>query len=113
VLVMAVELVLIFCCAVFNPVLAAHRLEQTPADRVARTLSAWSLTGKATTALLTALWGLLAALTTPRTAIGWAGLLLLVTPLLLPWRRHTTPGPDDRSAPAAEAPRGGGAPRAA
>ena len=115
VLVMAVELVLIFCCAVFNPVLAAHRLEQTPADRVARTLSAWSVTGKAATALLTALWGLLATLTTPRTAIGAAGLLLLATPLLLPWRRRT-PGPDDRPAPATpavEAARGGGTPRAA
>jgi hypothetical protein len=33
---------------VFNPVYAAYRLDQTPTDRVARTLSAWSVTGKAT-----------------------------------------------------------------
>ncbi|MGW0082565.1 MFS transporter [Streptomyces sp. NPDC003393] len=88
VLVMAVELVLITCCGVFGPVYAAYRLEQAPPDRVARTLSAWSVTGRATTATLTALWGLLAALTTPRAAIGVAGLLLLVTPLLLPWRER-------------------------
>jgi MFS family permease len=93
VLVMGIELVLIACCAVFNPVFAAHRLEQTPSDRVARTLAAWSVTGKATTAALTALWGLLATLTTPRTAIGAAGLLLLATPLLLPWRERGTGRP--------------------
>ena len=54
-----------------------------PTDRVARTLSAWSVTSKATIAALTALWGLLASLTGPRTAIALAGVLLLATPLLL------------------------------
>ena len=47
-LVMAVEFGLIVCCGVFNPVLATYRLEQTPPDRVARTLSAWSVSSKAT-----------------------------------------------------------------
>ncbi|WP_116215426.1 MFS transporter [Streptomyces olivoreticuli] len=88
VLVMAVELGLITCCAVFNPVLATYRLDRTPADRVARTLSAWSVTSKATTAAMTGLWGLLAAVTGPRTAIALAGLLILTTPLLLPRRDH-------------------------
>ncbi len=88
VLVMAVELGLITCCAVFNPVLATYRLDRTPADRVARTLSAWSVTSKATTAAMTGLWGLLAAVTGPRTAIAIAGLLILTTPLLLPRRDH-------------------------
>ncbi|MER5930987.1 MFS transporter [Streptomyces sp. NPDC002054] len=85
-LVMGVELGLIFCCGVFNPVYATYRLERTPTDRVARTLSAWSVTTKASTALLTALWGLLGVLLGPRTAIGLAGVLLLATPLLLPRR---------------------------
>ncbi|MFJ3230764.1 MFS transporter [Streptomyces sp. NPDC086787] len=89
--VMAVELGLITCCAVFNPVLATHRLEQTPPDRVARTLSAWSVTGKAVTAGTTALWGVLAGLTGPRTAIAAAGALLLVTPVLLPRREREAP----------------------
>ncbi|MEU2870525.1 MFS transporter [Streptomyces olivoreticuli] len=88
VLVMAVELGLITCCAVFSPVLATYRLDRTPADRVARTLSAWSVTSKATTAAMTGLWGLLAAVTGPRTAIAIAGLLILTTPLLLPRRDH-------------------------
>ncbi|KKD07944.1 MFS transporter [Streptomyces sp. WM6386] len=82
-LVMVVELGLITCIGVFNPVLATYRLEHTPPDRVARTLSAWSISAKLTIAALTALWGLLAGLTTTRTAIAVAGLLLLATPLLL------------------------------
>ncbi len=70
----------------FNPVFATHRLEQVPADRTARTLAAWSVSGKTAVAALTALWGLLAGLTGPRAAIGAAGLLMLFTPLLLPRR---------------------------
>ncbi len=82
-LVMAVEFGLIFLSAVFNPVLATSRLELTPTDRVARTLSAWSVASRASVAVLTALWGALAAFTGPRTAIGLAGVLLWATPLLL------------------------------
>jgi MFS family permease len=82
-LVICVELGLIVCMGVFNPIFATYRLEQTAPDRIARTLSAWSVTSKATIAVLTALWGLLAHLTSPRTAILLAGLLILATPLLL------------------------------
>ncbi|KOV92302.1 MFS transporter [Streptomyces sp. NRRL B-3648] len=85
-LVMGVELGLIFCCGVFNPVYATYRLRRTPADRVTRTLSAWQVTTRASTALLTALWGVLGSVLGPRTAIGLAGVLLLATPLLLPRR---------------------------
>ncbi|UIX34730.1 MFS transporter [Streptomyces sp. GQFP] len=84
VLVMGVQFGLIACMGVFNPVYATYRLQHTPADRVARTLSAWSVSSKLTVAALTALWGLLAALTTPLAAIGAAGVLILATPLLLP-----------------------------
>jgi Major Facilitator Superfamily len=89
VLVMAVELGLITCMGVFNPVLATYRLNQIPTDRAARTLSAWSVTSKVAIAALTALWGLLAGVTGPRAAIVVAGLLILTTPLLLP--RHDQP----------------------
>jgi MFS family permease len=91
VLVMAIELGLITSAGVFNPVYATYRLEQTPADRVARTLSAWSVTSNATIAVLTALWGVLAGLTSLRAALAIAGLLLLATPLLLPRREHAAP----------------------
>nr|WP_059080400.1 MFS transporter [Streptomyces scabiei] len=82
-LVMITEFGLIACISVFTPVLATQRLTRTPSDRVARVLTAWSVTGKLITAATTALWGLLAALTGPRTAIAVGGLLLLATPLLL------------------------------
>ncbi|MFC9431299.1 MFS transporter [Streptomyces sp. NPDC056987] len=90
-LVIGVELGLIFCCGLFNPVCATYRLERTATDRAARTLSAWAVTTKATTALLTALWGVLGTLLGPRTAIGLAGVLLLATPLLLPRRTAARP----------------------
>ena len=89
VLVIAVQLGLVTCMGVFNPVFATYRLDQTETYRVARTLSAWSVTGKATIAALTALGGLLASITSPRIAITIAGLLVLATPLLLPRHDYT------------------------
>jgi hypothetical protein len=84
--VIVVELGLVTCMGVYNPVFATYRLEQTASDRVARTLSAWSVTSNATIAALTALWGLLTAATSPRAAIAIAGVLMLATPALLPRR---------------------------
>ncbi|MFE7583192.1 MFS transporter [Streptomyces gardneri] len=89
-LVMAVQFALITCIGVFNPVFAAHRLRLTETGRVARTLTAWSVSGKAATATLTALWGVLAGLVGLRAAIALAGALLLATPLLLPRREAPT-----------------------
>jgi MFS family permease len=89
VLIIAVQLGLVTCMGVFNPVLATYRLDHTDPGRVARTLSAWSVSSSATIAALTAVWGLLAAITNPRTAIAIAGLLILTTPLLLPRHDHT------------------------
>ncbi|WP_324193798.1 MFS transporter [Nocardia blacklockiae] len=83
VLVMVVEFGLITCCAVFNPVLATYRYGEIPADRIARTLAAWSIATKAGIATLTALWGVLAGFAGPRAAIAVAGLLVLATPLSL------------------------------
>ncbi|MCZ4123415.1 MFS transporter [Streptomyces sp. H39-S7] len=90
-LVMGVELGLIFCCGIFNPVHATYRLQRTATDRVTRTLTAWAVTTKASAALLTAVWGVLGTLLGPRTAIGLAGVLLLATPLLLPRRAAALP----------------------
>jgi MFS family permease len=84
VLVIAVQLGLVTCMGVFNPVFATYRLDQTETDRLARTLSAWSVTSNAAIAALTALWGLLGSITSPYTAIAIAGVLMLATPLLLP-----------------------------
>ncbi|MFC9671104.1 MFS transporter [Streptomyces sp. NPDC056949] len=86
VLVIAVQLGLVTCCGLFNPVLATYRLEHSDPERVARTLSAWSVSSSLSIAALTAVWGVIAAVTGPRTAIAIAGIVLLATPLLLPRR---------------------------
>lgn len=98
---------LVTCIGVFNPLQATHRLQHTAPDRVARTLSAWSISTSASIAALTALWGVLAAMTTPRFAIGAAGALLLATPLLLPRRAKESPTVVAPREDAAEAATGG------
>jgi hypothetical protein len=92
VLVIVVQSGLVTCAGVFNPVLATYRLDKTDSNRIARTLSAWSVTSNVAIAAMTALWGLLGAITGPRAAIAIAGVLLLATPLLLPRRNHALRG---------------------
>ena len=84
VVVIAVELALIVCCSVFGPVSATYRLQAVASDRISRVLAAWSVSSTATRAVLVALWGLLAAATSPRWALAAAGLLLLAAALVLP-----------------------------
>ncbi|MGK5543208.1 MFS transporter [Streptomyces sp. URMC 127] len=88
--VIAVELAIVINMSLYTPVLATYRLERTPRHLVARTLSAWSIGQQASIAALTALGGLLADLTGPRTVLTTAGLLILATPLLLPGRDRTS-----------------------
>jgi MFS family permease len=97
--VIAVELAIIINMSLYTPVLATYRLEHTPRHLVARTLSAWSIGQQASIAVFTALGGLLADVTSPRTALTAAGLLILTSPLLLPRRRR--PAPVDDREPAA------------
>jgi MFS family permease len=85
--VIAVELAIVICMSLYSPVLATYRLEHTPKDRLARTLSAWSISSGAAIAVFSALGGVLADATGPRTALAVAGLLILASPLLLPRRR--------------------------
>ncbi|MEU4114026.1 MFS transporter [Kitasatospora sp. NPDC028055] len=92
--VMAVELAIIINMSLYTPVLATHRLERTPKHLLARTLSAWSIGQQAAIAVCTALGGLLADATGPRTALTVAGLLILATPLLLP-RGDQQPSPHE------------------
>lgn len=86
----AVELAIIINMSLYSPVLATYRLEHTPKHLVARTLSAWSIGQQASIAALTALGGLLADVTSPRTALTVAGLLILTSPLLLPRQDQTS-----------------------
>jgi MFS family permease len=97
--VIAVELAIIMCMSLYTPVLATYRLEHTPRDRVARTLSAWSIGNGASIAIFSALGGLLAGATSPRVALAVAGLLILASPLLLPRRGGSAVVPDLEPAP--------------
>jgi MFS family permease len=94
--VLAAEVAIIISMSLYNPVLATYRLEHTPKDRIARTLSAWSISSSASIAAFSALGGLLAEATSPRTAITVAGLLILASPLLLPRRTRRHPSPPTR-----------------
>jgi len=94
--VIAVESAIIIFMSLFNPVLATIRLELTPGERASRTLTAWSISSSASIAVFSALGGLFAAATSTRTALAAAGLLILLTPLLLPRRvddREPVPAP--------------------
>lgn len=86
--VIVVEGLLIACMGVFNPISATERLRRAPVEHAAQVVSAWSIGSKLAQAALMLLWGLLATLTTPLTAIALSGALLLGAPLLLPRRRH-------------------------
>lgn len=82
-LVILIEFGLITCMGVVNPLFAAYRLEHNATERVARTLSAWSITSSATIAAMTVLWKLLASVIGPHAAIAIAGVLILITPVLV------------------------------
>lgn len=83
-LVAVIQLGLVTCCGVFNPVCATYRLEHIPADRLARTLTSWTVTTRLAVAALTAALGVLADAVGIRVAIASAGILMLASPLLLP-----------------------------
>lgn len=83
-LVAAIQLGLVTCCGVFNPISATYRMNEIPTDRLARTLAAWTITTKLAVATLTAALGVLASVIGVRAAIAAAGIVMLATPLLLP-----------------------------
>lgn len=95
-LVIVVQFGLVTSMSVFNPVFATYRLEHTPTERLARTLSAWSVTSKAAIAALTAVWGLLASIAGIRAAVAIAGVIILATPVLLPRHAHTYAAEEER-----------------
>ncbi|MEV6846076.1 MFS transporter [Actinoplanes sp. NPDC051411] len=95
--VIVVEGLLIACMGVFNPIYATERLQRAPTEHAAQVVSAWSISSKLSQATLMVIWGVLATLTGPLTAITVSGVLLLGAPLLLPRRSHM---PDPVAAPA-------------
>ncbi|MFJ9369947.1 MFS transporter [Nocardia sp. NPDC101769] len=100
-LAIAVQFGLVTSCGIMNPIYAAYRLEQTPRELAARTLSSWSVTSNLSIAALTMLLGLLASVAGVRTAIATAGTAMLLTPLLLiPMRAIPAPSLESEPEPA-------------
>ncbi|MDA3629358.1 MFS transporter [Saccharopolyspora sp. WRP15-2] len=95
--VIVVEGLLIACMGIFNPINATERLQRSPAEHAAQVVSAWSISSKLSQAAFIAVWGVLATLTSPLTAITTSGVLLLGTPLLLPKQEHLTPAGEHHS----------------
>lgn len=93
-IVIVVEALLITSMGVFNPIYATQRQLRTPADHIAQVLNTWSVISRLLQAALMVIWGILASITSPHTAIAISSILLVVTPVLLPSRTHlrTTPG---------------------
>ncbi len=60
----SVELGMISCMGVFNPIFATYRQHHTEDSKMARVLTAWTITTRTATAVATAVWGVLASLTT-------------------------------------------------
>ncbi|QKG23690.1 MFS transporter [Actinomadura verrucosospora] len=87
-LVMAMEFGIITCMGVFNPVFATRRLELVDSAKVARMLTAWTVSSRTAIAVLTALWGVLAGFVGVRAAVAVAGVLLIGACAFLPWRRE-------------------------
>jgi hypothetical protein len=84
----AVELAII-SMNLYNPALATYRLKHTSKRRVGRNLPAWSIGSPPSFAIFTALAGLPADISSTRTSITIAGLLILASLLLL--RRRPRP----------------------
>lgn len=82
-IVMVTEIGLIVSCSVFNPVLATYRLTRTDVTRQTRVLAAWSVSSAVSIAALTLLWGVVAHLMGARGAVAAAGMVILMTPILL------------------------------
>jgi MFS family permease len=93
ILLLAASFGMLLCAGVFNPAFAAHRMAITREDMMSRVLAGWSVGGRLTQPLFIAAGGVLATVTSIRTAIAVAAILCLVSiPLLL--ARAPRPGED-------------------
>lgn len=80
------ETLLLFSAGVFNPTFATYRMRATADAHMSRVTTAWLVSTRAIQPLFLLAGGALAAATSPRVALGAAGVTLLTSALLLPWR---------------------------
>ncbi|MCM4078576.1 MFS transporter [Paractinoplanes hotanensis] len=90
ILVIVVEFLALFGSGVFNPAFATYRMTETEDGYLSRVIACWAITSRTVQPVCIALGGLLAAVTSVRTALLICGLGVLASSALLPWRssRH-------------------------
>lgn len=86
--VISADSVLLFLAGIFNPVLSAYRMRETPKELMTRVATAWSVSNKSITPLFIALGGWLATSLGVREALLAAAVLCLLSGAFLPWRGH-------------------------
>ena len=90
-LVIGVETLALFGSGVFNPAFATYRMAATEDRYLSRVIACWSISSRTTQPIGMALGGALAALTSVRIALLAAGLVVLASGALLPWRAAHDP----------------------
>ena len=85
VLMMVVEFAALFGSGVFNPAFATFRMTETEDGFLSRVIACWSISSRTVQPVFIALGGLLAAVTSLRTALLICGLGVLASGALLPW----------------------------
>lgn len=86
VLIIAAETGLLFCAGVFNPLFTTYRMNVTADGLMARVGAAWSVSSRTAQPAFIAAGGVLAAMTSTRTALAVAAFVVLAATPLLPWR---------------------------
>lgn len=86
VLLIVAETCLLVAAGAFNPSFATYRMEVTEDGFMARVLTSWSITSRSVQPAFMAAGGVLAGLTSLRTAMTVAAVLCLVSAFVLPWR---------------------------
>ncbi|MBF6364986.1 MFS transporter [Nocardia puris] len=104
--IIAAETLLLLCAGVFNPVFTTVRMNHTADTHMARVGMAWSISAKCFQPAFIALGGVIAAVTSVRTAIACAAVALVASSALLPWRQRDCgreqSSPSNRRHPIAE-----------
>jgi MFS family permease len=77
---------LLIAAGAFNPSFATYRMEVTEDGYMARVFASWSITSRTVQPAFMAAGGLLAGLTSLRTAMVVAGCCCLLSAVVLPWR---------------------------
>ncbi|WP_117209055.1 MFS transporter [Allorhizocola rhizosphaerae] len=84
----AANLGVLLSAGVFNPVFGSYRMSVTVDDHMARVQTTWSISSKTVQPLFMMVGGVFAALTSVRTGLWAAAVLVLLSVFLLPWRRR-------------------------